>query len=346
LTPVARLEPVFVGGVTVTNATLHNIDEVRRKDVRVGDVVVVRRAGDVIPEVVRVEAAMRVAGARLFEMPETCPVCGSAVEAAPGEAIWRCSGGLYCPAQRKEAIRHFASRRAMDIDGLGDKLIDQLIEKEKVRTVADLYLLRLEDLQDLERMGAKSAENLLRALDNSKGTTLARFLYALGIREVGEVTAQTLARHFSSLEAIMRADQQSLLEVPDVGPAVAGHIEAFFSEPHNREVVSALLDAGVAWPDDFPEVRRTPLEGMRFVLTGTLDAMSREDAKAAIESHGGKVSGSISAATTYLVLGHDPGSKLKKAEILGVSILSESEFIALLDRVGSAETSISSNPQA
>ncbi|MGY6213884.1 NAD-dependent DNA ligase LigA [Methylolobus aquaticus] len=332
LTPVARLSPVFVGGVTVTNATLHNIDEVHRKDVRVGDTVVVRRAGDVIPEVVRVLPEQRAPGAPKFVMPESCPACGSVVETIPGEAVSRCSGGLYCPAQHKEAIKHFASRRAMDIDGLGDRLIDQLLGRKLVGTVADLYGLSTEDLESLDRMGRKSAQNLIAALETSKSSTLARFLYALGIREVGEVTAQILAREFGTLEAIMAADRVRLMATRDIGPTVAAHIETFFAQPSNRDVIAHLRAAGVHWPDETVVAGAGPLSGQRFVLTGTLESMPRAEAKRRIEALGGQVVGSVSSATSYLVVGADPGSKHSKAESLGIPILLEPAFIALLSR--------------
>lgn len=331
LTPVARLEPVFVGGVTVTNATLHNADEVHRKDIRVGDTVFVRRAGDVIPEVVKSVPELRPADASVFVMPIHCPVCGSDVETAPGEAIARCSGGLYCPAQHKEAIKHFASRRALDIEGLGDKLVDHLLEQQLVDTVADLFSLKVDDLAELERMGKKSAENLVAALEKSKQTTLSRFLYALGIREVGEVTAQILANHFRTLDHIMTADETALQQVPDVGPTMAHHIATFFQQPHNREVIQKLLDAGVRWE----ETTETPqneqrLRGKVFVLTGTLDSMPRDEAKARLQALGAKVTGSVSKKTDYVVAGADPGSKLAKAAELGVEILDEARLLALL----------------
>lgn len=331
LTPVARLAPVCVGGVTVTNATLHNAGEVRRKDVRVGDTVVIRRAGDVIPEIVKVIPELRPPHAGTFVMPERCPVCNSTVEAVPGEAIVRCSGGLYCPAQHKESIRHFASRRAMDIDGLGDKLIDQLLQRKLVQTAADLYSLREQDLIGLARMGVKSARNLVQALERSKTTTLARFLYALGIREVGEVTARALASHYRSLDALMAADEASLQQVLDVGPAVAAHVAAFFAESNNRTVVARLVAAGIHWPQE-PEVSGVrPLEGKSFVLTGTLSAMTRAEAKARLQRFGAKVTGSVSNKTTYVVAGADPGSKLARAEQLGVDVLGEHDFLRLLD---------------
>ena len=330
LTPVARLAPVFVGGVTVSSATLHNAEEVRRKDIRVGDTVVVRRAGDVIPEVVKVIGELRPTEARIFAMPNRCPVCGSLIESTPGDVVARCSGGLYCPAQQKESIKHFASRRAMDIDGLGDKLIDQLLDRRLIKTAADLYRLREEDLIELDRMGRKSAENLLRALEKSKTTTLARFLYALGIREVGEVTAQVLTGHFRTLDNLMQADQQALQMVRDIGPSVAGHVATFFAQLHNRQVIDALVEAGMHWPAE--SATRTPqqLANLRFVLTGTLDSMTREEARARLEAAGAKVSGSVSKATRYLVAGEDPGSKLVKAQILGITVLTEEDLLELL----------------
>ncbi len=331
LTPVARLEPVSVGGVTVSNATLHNQDEIERKDIRIGDTVIVRRAGDVIPEVVSVVESRRPADARKPQLPRHCPVCGSDVILLPGEKIARCSGGLYCPAQRREAIKHFASRRAMDIEGLGDKLVAQLDEKGLIRDVADLYYLRQEDLENLERMGKKSAQNLLRALEKSKNTTLARFIYALGIRQVGEATAKELANHFGSLERIMEASREKLEEVPDIGPVVAESIYRFFREKHNREVIDKLLAAGIRWP----AVRRReegslPLAGKTFVLTGTLSSMTREEAKEKLEALGAKVSGSVSKKTSYVVVGADPGSKYDKALQLGIPVLDEPAFLELI----------------
>jgi DNA ligase (NAD+) len=344
LTPVARLKPVFVGGVTVTNATLHNEDEVRRKDVRVGDGVVVRRAGDVIPEVARVVPGRRVPGACVFTMPSACPVCGSAVVRPEGEAISRCTGGLFCAAQRRQALLHFASRRAMDIEGLGEKLVEQLVGAEapetsvegsaRVRTPADLYRLTVEQVVGLDRMAGKSARNLVAAIDASRRPSLARFIFALGIRNVGETTARDLARHFGSLEALMEAGPPALLQVPDVGPVVAASIATFFAQPHNREVIAALLAAGVV-PEPMPMV---PLEdggqegvaGRTFVLTGTLPALSRDQARALIEAAGGKVSGSVSSKTDYVVAGADAGSKLEKARSLGVAVIDESALRALL----------------
>lgn len=334
LTPVARLEPVFVGGVTITNATLHNADEVRKKDVRQGDTVVVRRAGDVIPEVVRVVPELRVPGVEPFHLTERCPECGSAVETEPGEALARCSGGLYCPAQHKESIKHFASRRAMDIEGLGDKLVDQLVDRKLIGTVADLYRLSLDQLAGLDRMGTKSAANLLEALERSKRTTLARFLYALGIRDVGEVTAKALADHFGSLDALMAATEDELVAVADVGPVVSGHIRLFFAQAHNREVIAQLLDCGVGWetPAAAPEASEFPLQGLVFVLTGTLAAMSRDEAHARLEALGAKCTGSVSKNTNYVVAGEEPGSKLAKASELGIPVLDEDAFLAMLER--------------
>ncbi len=356
---MAKLEPVFVGGVTVTNATLHNEDEVRRKDVRVGDTVIVRRAGDVIPEVVGVvlERSPSERG-QPFDLNEKlqghCPECGSAIVREEGEADWRCTAGLYCPAQRKEAIKHFASRRALDIEGLGDKLVDQLVERGLIRDVADLYAINLEQLAGLERMGQKSAENLLAALDASKQTTLPRFLYALGIPDVGEATAAALATHFGTLETLIQAAQeytaaldldddqtsaararrlkaQALQHVTDVGPEVAARIADFFREPHNREVVRKLIKAGIRWPDIEVVPRAAqPLAGQTYVLTGTLEAMPRDVAKARLEALGAKVSSSVSKKTTAVIAGADPGSKLTKAESLGVTVLDEAGLLKLL----------------
>ncbi len=333
LTPVARLEPVYVGGVTVTSATLHNEDEVRRKDVRVGDTVIVRRAGDVIPEVVAVVGERRPPGTCPFRMPRKCPVCGSDVVRAPGEAIARCSGGLFCPAQRKEAIKHFASRRAMDIEGLGDKLVEQLVDKGLVRDVADLYMLTEDQLADLERMGRKSAANLVAALEKSKSTTLARFLYALGIREVGEATARALASHFGNLEALMEADEAELEAVPDVGPVVAAHIRAFFRQRHNRQVIQRLRRLGVHWTEQqrSPGVP-LPLAGKIYVLTGALQAMTRDEAKDRLEALGARVSNSVSRRTDCVVVGADPGSKYRKALELNIPTLDEQGFLELLHR--------------
>ncbi len=331
LTPVARLAPVFVGGVTVTNATLHNEDEIRRKDIRIGDWVVVRRAGDVIPEVVSVVTARRPEDAAVFRMPEQCPVCGAPVLRLEGEAAARCSNGLACPAQRKQAILHFASRRAMDIEGLGEKLVDQLVEQGLASTPADLYGLSREQLAGLERMADKSAENLVQAIEASRGKDLARFIFALGIRNVGEQTAKDLARHFGRLQDLMQADAAVLQEVPDVGPVVAASIEAFFKETHNRGVIEKLARHGV-WRDGQAAPRAAGrLAGKTFVLTGTLPGLTRDQAKARIEAAGGKVAGSVSKKTDYVVAGADPGSKYAKAQELGVTILDESALLELLN---------------
>ena len=331
LTPVAKLVPVFVGGVTVTNATLHNEDEARRKDVRVGDTVIVRRAGDVIPEVVAVVADRRVNGAPIFTMPRQCPVCGSDAVREEGEVDYRCTGGLFCGAQRKEAILHFAQRRAMDIEGLGDKLVDQMVEAGVVRTLPDLYRLGLADLAALERMANKSAHNVLAALETSKQASLPRFLYGLGIRHVGEATARDLVRHFGKLDAIMDASTEQLLEVPDVGPVVAESIHTFFAQPHNREVVEQLRAGGVTWPEHQPEARAVlPLAGKTVVLTGTLATISRDEARNLLETAGAKVAGSVSKKTDYLVAGVEAGSKLEKALALNVPVLDEDGLRRLL----------------
>jgi len=333
LTPTARLQPVFVGGVTVTNATLHNEDEVRRKDVWIGDTVIVRRAGDVIPEVVAVVAERRPTDARPFTMPTHCPECGSAAVRLPDEAVTRCTGGLFCPAQRREALLHFAGRRAMDIEGLGEKLVEQLVNGNIVRTPADLYKLGIASLAGLERMAEKSAANLVAAIENSKRTTLARFIYALGIRNVGESTAQDLARYFGNLDRITRADLEALQQVPDVGPVVAQSIVGFFAEPHNREVIEQLLAAGVSFAETAAKAVDTanPAYGKTFVLTGTLPALKRDEAAQKIRDHGGKVSGSVSKKTDFVVAGEDAGSKLDKARELGVAILDEAGLLKLLD---------------
>ena len=332
LTPVARLKPVFVGGVTVSSATLHNEDEVRRKDVRIGDTVVVRRAGDVIPEVVRVVSELRPPKARTFEMPKECPVCGSKVIREQGKAAARCSGGLFCPAQRKQAIRHFASRRAMDIEGLGEKLVDQLVDRGLLQTVADLYVLNADQFAELDRMAEKSASNLIEAIEKSKATTLARFLFALGIPEVGQATAQALADHFGELSAVMDADEETLMRVPDVGPVVAQDIATFFREARNREVVERLRQAGAHWEEGRPNGHEQPLAGNTFVITGTLAAMTREEAKERLQALGAKVSDSVSRKTGYLVVGEGPGSKLEKAKALGVEILDEAGLLRLLEQ--------------
>ncbi|HSM69148.1 MAG TPA: NAD-dependent DNA ligase LigA [Xanthomonadales bacterium] len=329
ITPVARLEPVFVGGVTVTNATLHNEQEIRRKDVRPGDWVVVRRAGDVIPEVVRVLTERREGSLAEFEMPGQCPVCGSAIERPEAEAVARCSGGLFCPAQRKQSIQHFASRRAMDIEGLGDKLVEQLVDAGLVSSVADLYHLDGEQLAALERMGEKSASNLLAQLERSKRPPLERLLFALGIREVGEVTARALARHFGNLDALQAAAPEELLEVDDVGPVVAGHVHAFFQEPHNIEIIRQLREAGVSWKAPEQTAGAQPLAGQTWVLTGTL-SFPRIRARSLLESLGAKVAGSVSKKTTVVLAGESAGSKLARAEKLGVQVMDEAGFLELL----------------
>ena len=339
LTPVAKLEPVFVGGTTVSNATLHNEDEARRKDVRIGDTVIVRRAGDVIPEVVGVVLDRRPTDAgEPFDMMQRlhgqCPVCGSAVTREEGEVDWRCSGGLFCPAQRKQAILHFAQRRALDIEGLGGKLVDQLVDAGAIRTLPDLFKLGLASLTSLERMGEKSAQNLLAGLAASRRTTLARFIYGLGIRHVGETTAKDLARHFGGIDRLMGASELQLLEVPDVGPVVARSLRTFFDQAHNREVVEQLRAAGVTWSETdgvVLDATPKPLAGKTFVLTGTLPTLSRDDAKERIEAAGGKVSGSVSKKTDYVVAGDEAGAKLDKARELGRPVLDENGLLALLE---------------
>ncbi|MFN7572506.1 MAG: NAD-dependent DNA ligase LigA [Betaproteobacteria bacterium] len=333
LTPVARLAPVAVGGVTVTNATLHNEDEVRRKDVRIGDTVIVRRAGDVIPEIVAVVTERRPRDAREFAMPSRCPVCDSTVERPQDEAIARCTGGLVCGAQRKQSLLHFASRRALDIEGLGEKLVEQLVEGDLVHGPAELFSLSLETLAGLERMGEKSAANLLHSLDKARSTTLERFIYALGIRHVGESTARDLAPHFGSLAALQAADEASLLAVPDVGPVVAASIAHFFAEPHNREAIDQLRAAGVHWAEGEGAVRPAAgrLAGKNFVLTGTLPTLTREQASELILAAGGKVSGSVSKKTDYVLAGEEAGAKLEKAQALGVAVIDEAQLRALLE---------------
>jgi DNA ligase (NAD+) len=332
ITPVARLAAVAVGGVMVTNATLHNEDEVKRKDIQIGDTVIVRRAGDVIPEVVAFVPEKRPANARKFVMPATCPVCGSAIVKLEDEAIARCSGGwIKCAAQRKGGLLHFVSRRAMDIEGLGEQLVEQLVDKHIITTAADLYKLGFTALAELDRMAEKSAQNILDALEKSKHTTLARFIYALGIRHVGEATAKELAQHFGNLDALLHASEEQLLEVSDIGPVVARSILAFLSDPLNLELIEQLRAAGVHWPEGAPAERKPQiLEGKTFVLTGTLPTLSRDEAKEIIESAGGKVSGSVSKKTSYVVAGEEAGSKLTKAEELGVTILDEAAFLLLL----------------
>ncbi|HTH95373.1 MAG TPA: NAD-dependent DNA ligase LigA, partial [Rhodocyclaceae bacterium] len=339
ITPVARLKPVFVGGVTVTNATLHNEDEARRKDVRIGDTVIVRRAGDVIPEVVSVVLDKRpmldllgeIPRYQPYARPDTCPVCGSLVEKPEGEAVARCTGGLFCPAQRKQAILHFASRKALDVEGLGEKLVDQMVDNAILRTPADVYKLGVLAIANLERMAEKSATNLLAAIEKSKQTTLARFIYALGIRNVGEATARDLANHFGNLDALIAADETALLEVSDVGPIVAASIRHFFDQSHNVEVIEQLRASGVTWIEGEPIKREAlPLSGQTFVLTGTLPTLARDDAKGMIEAQGGKVSSSVSKKTHYVVAGMEAGSKLAKAQELGVAIIDESQLLELL----------------
>ena len=334
ITPVARLEPVFVGGVTVSNATLHNMDEIRRKDVRVGDQVIVRRAGDVIPEVVRVVPGSRKKSLKKIQMLTHCPVCQSAIEQVEGEAVARCTGGLFCKAQRSEAIKHFASRKAMDVDGLGDKLVEQLVTEKLISTPADLYHLNIESLSSLERMGEKSAANLIDALDKSKRPALARFIYALGIREVGVTTALNLANAFYTLEKVQSASFEELVEVPDIGPIVAQHIINFFEQDHNLDVINQLLATGIiikeAMPPDLTELNNSEFAGKTLVITGTLPTMSRDEAKDKLIAAGAKVTGSVSAKTDYLLAGDKAGSKLTKAEKLGVQVIDEAAMLELL----------------
>lgn len=330
LTPVARLKPVHVHGVTVSNATLHNMDEIQRKDIHIGDTVIVRRAGDVIPEVVGVIQARRPKDARKITLPKNCPDCHSSIEQLEGEAVARCTGGLFCSSQRKEMIKHFASRRAINIEGLGDKLIEQLVDKKIISSVADIYLLTREQLENLERMGEKSAQNLLDEIEKSKLTTFARFLYALGIREVGEATSKQLAIHFKTLAALKSATAEDLQSVSDIGPIVAAHIVHFFNEPHNLTVLNKLIEAGVHW-QKVEEGKSLPLAGKTFVITGTLTSLSRDEAKDILEKLGAKVAGSVSSKTSYVVVGADPGSKYDKAKELGVTILDENAFQKLLN---------------
>ena len=332
VTPVARLQPVFVGGVTVSNATLHNIDELHRKDVRVGDTVTIRRAGDVIPEVVGVIESRRPKGTSAVQLPKQCPVCGSAVIRESDEAVARCSGGLYCSAQRAEALKHFVSRKAMDIEGLGSKIIEQLVAVDRIKTPADIFQLKKDELAEMERMGEKSAENLVNSIEDSRSTTLERFLYALGIREVGEATASALASYFGKLDVIQRATEEELVEVPDVGPIVASRIRSFFDEGHNRDVIRALRDFGVHWEESEPQQSPSEggLSGKTFVLTGTLPTMTRDEAKQKIQALGGKVTGSVSKKTSYVVYGDKAGSKLAKAQDLGVETIDEAGLTVLL----------------
>lgn len=331
LTPVARLEPVFVGGVTVSNATLHNQDEIDRLDVRAGDTVIIRRAGDVIPQIVSVVKSKREGKPRRFYLPKTCPVCGSETSRFDDEAVTYCTGGLFCEAQRKEAIKHFASRRAMNVDGLGDKLVEQLVDEGMIHTIADLYHLDVKRLVEIERMAEKSANNLVASLERSKETTLARFVFSLGIHSVGETTAQTLANHFSNLENIMNTDVDKLLDVPDIGPIVAENLMTFFKQQHNVEVVEQLISVGINWPKIKKKTKdEQPLAGKTFVVTGTLETMGRNDAKVALQELGAKVSGSVSKKTDYVVVGENPGSKATKATELGVTILDEKALAELL----------------
>ncbi|WP_161797283.1 NAD-dependent DNA ligase LigA [Haemophilus parainfluenzae] len=329
ITPVAKLEPVFVAGVTVSNATLHNGDEIERLDIAIGDTVVIRRAGDVIPQIIGMLHDRRPANARPIVFPETCPVCDSAIVRIEGEAVARCTGGLFCAAQRKEALKHFVSRKAMDIDGVGGKLIEQLVDRELIHTPADLFKLDLTTLTRLERMGTKSAENALASLEKAKNTTLARFIFALGIREVGEATALNLANHFKTLEALQNADLEALQQVPDVGEVVANRILAFWHEPHNVAVVNDLIAQGVHWETvETKEVTENRFKGKTVVLTGTLTQMGRNEAKALLQDMGAKVSGSVSAKTDFVIAGDAAGSKLTKAQELGVAVLTEEEFLA------------------
>ncbi len=333
LTPVARLEPVSVGGVMVSNATLHNMDEIQRKDIRIGDVVIVRRAGDVIPEVVSAVVDQRKENLVLPQMPEHCPICGSEVSRLEGQAAYRCSGGLICAAQCKEAIKHFASRKAMDIDGLGDKLVEQMVDQGMIDSIGDLYHLEILQLAGLERMAEKSASNLKSALDKSKSTTLARFIYALGIREVGETTAESLANHFAAIEAIQEADIESLQTVDDVGPVVAENVRLFFQQEKNIDIVTRLIEQGIHWPDieKAESIQDQPLSGKTYVITGTLEGLSRDQAAAMLKAKGAKVSSSVSAKTTAVIAGEKPGSKVTKAESLGVTVLDQQAFQLLLE---------------
>ena len=332
LTPVARLDPVFVGGATVSNATLHNLDEITRKDIHIGDKVIVRRAGDVIPEVVASILADRPKNTRAVRVPTTCPVCHSKVTKVPGEAAIRCMAGLYCSAQRREALLHYASRKAMNIEGLGDKIVDQLVREDKLHSPADIYHLDLNTLANLERMGIKSAENVLQAIASSKETTFAKFLYALGIREVGEATAKLLAQHFKTVEALYHASVEELMALNDIGPIVAEHIHAFFKENHNRDIIHKILASGIHWPTPTSSAEDASLQGLTFVITGTLSELSREEAKARLEALGAKVSGSVSKKTYAVIVGEAPGSKLDKALELQVKVLNEEEFLALLNQ--------------
>ncbi|TLU67515.1 NAD-dependent DNA ligase LigA [Thalassotalea litorea] len=335
ITPVARLEPVFVGGVTVSNATLHNQDEIDRLGIKIHDTVIIRRAGDVIPQIVSAVVDKRPDDAKDIEFPSACPVCDSAVERVVGEAVLRCTGGLFCGAQRKEAIKHFASRKALDVDGLGDKLVEQLVDENLIQTPADLFTLNQTQLTTLERMGVKSADNLLAALQTAKTTTLAKFIYSLGIREVGEATAGNLAQHFKTLEALQVASFEQLIDVDDVGEVVANNILHFLAEAHNQQVIEQLIAVGLHWPEiEVKAENELPLKDQTFVLTGTLSQMGRTEAKGHLQSLGAKVSGSVSAKTSYLVAGEKAGSKLTKATDLGVGVLTEEQLIALLTEHG------------
>ena len=335
ITPVAKLEPVFVGGVTVSNATLHNAEEIERLEIKIGDTVVIRRAGDVIPQVVSVIKDRRPDSAKEIEFPAECPVCGSNVEKPEDEAVTRCTAGLYCSAQRKEAIKHFASRKALDVDGLGDKIVEQLVDEKLILSPADLFTLTQEQVAGLERMGPKSANNLINALVTAKQTTLPKFLYSLGIREVGEATAANLANHFLTLEAIQQADVEALIEVDDVGEIVAKHVKRFFAESHNQEVIEALLEQGVTWAViEKKSEQEQPLAGLTYVLTGSMSAMGRSDAKNILVSLGAKVAGSVSAKTNFLIAGEKAGSKLTKAQDLGVEVLNEEQMLALFNQHG------------
>jgi DNA ligase (NAD+) len=334
VTPVARLQPVFVGGVTVSNATLHNRDEINRLGIKIGDTVVVRRAGDVIPQIVAVVESKRPQDARDIIFPNHCPVCGSPVETVPGEAVARCDGGLICAAQRKEAIKHFVSRKAMNVEGIGDKLVEQLVDLNMITDVADIYSLTREQLANLDRMGEKSADNILSALEHSKKTSLAKFIYALGIREVGEATARNFAKHFGTFEAFAAADELNLQQVTDVGPVVAHFAFEFFQQENNRQAIEKLKTAGIHWPDEIATASDAPLLGLTYVLTGSLELFSRDDAKAHLLALGAKVSGSVSAKTDYVVAGPGAGSKLQKAEELNIKVLSEEDLLALLKQHG------------
>ncbi|MFV1982163.1 MAG: NAD-dependent DNA ligase LigA, partial [Thiohalomonadales bacterium] len=331
ITPVARLEPVFVGGVTVSNATLHNQDEIDRLDVRVGDTVIIRRAGDVIPDIVSVIKSKRKKGSKKFKLPTKCPICDSKIVRIEEQTIARCSGGLFCEAQRKEGLKHFVSRKAMDIDGLGDKLIEQLVDEGLIHDISDIYALEESSVINLERMAEKSAKNLIESINNNKTTTLAKFIYSLGIREVGETTALTLANYFGSLQAIINATEEELISIPDIGPVVVKSIQLFFADKHNKSIIKKIQKAGLSWPDVTPiDKSQQSLSGKVFVITGTLTNYSRQDAKAELQSRGAKVSGSVSKKTDYLLYGDNPGSKYDKAVSLGVDVIDEDMFVKLI----------------